>query len=382
MSAPLLPAPPDGDVDLRGRFMAGIIIMTIIAVAVAWLRMYTRAFVSRNLWWDDWTMFVASFITIVTNAFLINAYHLGLGRHLFYVPPSNVPETFKWLWAAEPTNLFAVFLVRLSIALFFLRLVPPKKRYIRTIWGIIAILAISDIYVSINFFFECVPIHKVWLPSASGSCAVRDAINQSALWLFQAASILSDVVLLCIPVCMFWRLQVDLRTKLVLIFLCCLGVFTCACAIVKSVLLPNLTSTDPDKTWIVANLCLWAPLELCVGMICGSIPTLRPLFLYWQNRTSKNSYIPSGAPMKLESFGRPTGDRAKQRAHKVNQAPSSQFSIIKSKPSLLPSVSEERIVPPEEENRILKTQDIEISFKNATMAGKSTDTQHAGWNAV
>lgn len=86
--------------------------------------------------------------------------------------------------------------------------------------------------------------------------------------------------------------------------------------------------------------------------------------------------------MKLESFGRPTGDRAKQRPHKVNQAPSSQFSIIKSKPSLLPSVSEERIVPPEEENRILKTQDIEISFKNATMVGKSTDTQHAGWNAV
>lgn len=40
--------------------MAGIIIMTIVAVAVAWLRMYTRAFVSRNLWWDDWTMFVAS----------------------------------------------------------------------------------------------------------------------------------------------------------------------------------------------------------------------------------------------------------------------------------------------------------------------------------
>ncbi|KAI4111063.1 MAG: hypothetical protein LQ339_000791 [Xanthoria mediterranea] len=188
MSAPLLPAPPNGDVDLRGRFMAGIIIMTIIAVAVAWLRMYTRAFVSRNLWWDDWTMFVASFITIVTNAFLINAYHLGLGRHLFYVPQSNVPETFKWLWAAEPTNLFAVFLVRLSIALFFLRLVPPRKRYIRTIWGIIAILAISDIYVSINFFFECVPIHKVWLPDASGSCAVRDAINQSALWLFQGSS--------------------------------------------------------------------------------------------------------------------------------------------------------------------------------------------------
>lgn len=78
--------------------------------------------------------------------------------------------------------------------------------------------------------------------------------------------------------------------------------------------------------------------------------------------------------MKLDSY--------KHRPHKVNQGPSSQFSIIKSKPSLLPSVSEERIVPPEEENRILKTQDIEISFKNATTAGKTTETQHAGWNAV
>lgn len=69
-------------------------------------------------------------MSVVANAFLINAYHLGLGRHAFYVPRQNLPETFKWLWAAEPTNLFSVFLVRLSIALFFLRLVPPKRRYI------------------------------------------------------------------------------------------------------------------------------------------------------------------------------------------------------------------------------------------------------------
>jgi len=40
--------------------MAGIIVITIIAVSIAWLRLYIRAFVSRNLWWDDWTMFVAS----------------------------------------------------------------------------------------------------------------------------------------------------------------------------------------------------------------------------------------------------------------------------------------------------------------------------------
>jgi len=60
MSALVLEAPPDGDYDLRGHYMAGIIVITTIAVSIAWLRLYIRAFVSRNLWWDDWTMFVAS----------------------------------------------------------------------------------------------------------------------------------------------------------------------------------------------------------------------------------------------------------------------------------------------------------------------------------
>lgn len=60
MASVELKYPPDGDVDLRARYMAGIVVMTVIAVLTAWLRLYTRVFVSRNLWWDDWTMFVAS----------------------------------------------------------------------------------------------------------------------------------------------------------------------------------------------------------------------------------------------------------------------------------------------------------------------------------
>lgn len=60
MNALILEAPPDGDQDLRGHYMAGIIVITIIAVSIAWLRLYVRVLVSHNLWWDDWTMFVAS----------------------------------------------------------------------------------------------------------------------------------------------------------------------------------------------------------------------------------------------------------------------------------------------------------------------------------
>ncbi|KAL8935232.1 MAG: hypothetical protein Q9216_005528 [Gyalolechia sp. 2 TL-2023] len=226
-------------------------------------------------------------ITVVTNAFLINAYHLGLDRHAFYVPSANIPETFKWLWAAEPTNLFAVFLVRLSIALFFLRLVPPKSRYIWTIWAVIGILTISDIYISINFFFECRPIRKVWLPSTPGSC-FSDEINHSALWLFQR-------------------------------------------------------------------------------MICGSIPTLRPLVLRWQKEDSKDE------GMKLNSYGK--------RSPKIGLGPESRYSA-KSGKAFVRSTSKERMVPPHDEHRILQTQDIEVSYKAAGPTGENSESSCTGWGAI
>jgi len=60
MSAATSIPPTDGDVILSNRYIGGIIGMTVVAVLIAWLRMYTRIFVSRNTGWDDWTMFVAS----------------------------------------------------------------------------------------------------------------------------------------------------------------------------------------------------------------------------------------------------------------------------------------------------------------------------------
>ena len=60
MASPLLTPPPDGDVILSNHYIAGISVMTVLAVLIAWLRMYTRIFVSRNIGWDDWTMFAAS----------------------------------------------------------------------------------------------------------------------------------------------------------------------------------------------------------------------------------------------------------------------------------------------------------------------------------
>lgn len=114
----------------------------------------------------------------------MSAYHYGLGRHIYYLDSSQLSNTFKWLWAAEPTNLFAVYLVRLSISLFFLRLIPPTKAYKRLIWSTVVALTLSDIFISINYFFQCRPLRKVWEPHTPGTCFPEE-VTAAATWLYQ-----------------------------------------------------------------------------------------------------------------------------------------------------------------------------------------------------
>ena len=48
------------NVIMSDRYTAAIAVLTVIAVSIAWLRVYTRTFVSHNTGWDDATMLAAS----------------------------------------------------------------------------------------------------------------------------------------------------------------------------------------------------------------------------------------------------------------------------------------------------------------------------------
>ena len=127
------------------------------------------------------------------------SYDLGLGRHIVFVPKKNIPKLFMWLWAGEPTNLVAVYLVRLSICLFFIRLIPPKKIYLWAIWVTIALLTVSAVFIAVYFLFECRPVEKIWNPHAPGKC-FPEGYKAAAIWLYQgmALRVEIDVSELCL----------------------------------------------------------------------------------------------------------------------------------------------------------------------------------------
>jgi hypothetical protein len=87
---------------------------------------------------------------------------------------------------------------------------------------------------------------------------------------------LTDFLLALLPVPLIWQLQLNHRTKLSLILVLSLGLFACIAGIMKARLNKTILS-DPNR-FIYDGYSMWNFVELDVGIIAGSLPSIKPLF--------------------------------------------------------------------------------------------------------
>lgn len=95
-------------------------------------------------------------------------------------------------------------------------------------------------------------------------------------------SVVSDFAFATFPILFLWRVQIDLKTKIGLWILMCLGFITGACCLVRTVL--NNQSVPLDGTYDGIINWLWRLFEVQIGIIAACIPTLRPLYLWVMKR--------------------------------------------------------------------------------------------------
>lgn len=107
------------------------------------------------------------------------------------------------LLALECVYLVAVALLKLSLLALYFRLFPTREFKISTyiLSGIIILWCIALNCVAI---FQCNPVKKSWLPMTPGTC-----INLKAAFIGNAIpNIITDVIILLLPVRQVWKLQV------------------------------------------------------------------------------------------------------------------------------------------------------------------------------
>ncbi|CAD6584705.1 MAG: hypothetical protein ASARMPRED_001840 [Alectoria sarmentosa] len=178
-------------------------------------------------------------------------------------------------------------LVRISVCLFVLRLMPATKMFYRKwIWGFLIFCTIMSLGDFLAQCFQCIPLSRVWNQGAKARCFPPADMTKIA----QAqggAAVVTDLLCVLLPMMVFRNLQVDSRDKLAIFFVIGLGLFTAAAAIARTALV-DFTSKNP--TWDLVPVAIWASLEQNIGIAVASLPALRQLLLTRKNsRASRTS---------------------------------------------------------------------------------------------
>lgn len=124
---------------------------------------------------------------------------------------------------------------------------------------------------------QCTDIRILWDYSTKATCWGRStlvALSYANLSL----NIVTDMIFaIFIPVPMLWNINVTRRTRISLFCVLGLGCFACACAIIRITYVRTYGKYG-DWLWDSQYLTTWSVLELNIGIIAASLPSLRPLF--------------------------------------------------------------------------------------------------------
>ncbi|KAF2138346.1 uncharacterized protein K452DRAFT_311699 [Aplosporella prunicola CBS 121167] len=252
---------------------------TAIAVIIVLLRTYVRAVMLRFFGPDDYLMVISTAISVLVFVFFVKETENGLGKHaLAMMADMEAYSNFlRWLFIHSIFIMVAISLVKISLAMFLLRL-AQRKTHIRVIWGMIVFLIAFTISCAGTLIFQCTPVQGAWDRSIGAKCF--DFMTFRNIGLFNSCvNIVTDVVFASLPIPFIWQLQVNTRTKLSLVGILSLGYFACAAAIVKAVMQFTVIN-EPDWT-VHDSFNVWNSIELNVGIMAASLPALKPLFSWF-----------------------------------------------------------------------------------------------------
>ncbi|KAH8657932.1 hypothetical protein BX600DRAFT_514469 [Xylariales sp. PMI_506] len=262
--------------------ITAVVCLSLATVAVA-MRLYTRRIVLNQVWIDDYLAVISWIFLTLLCVFGCIQTRFGVGAHIWDVGLAGLENFNKFTWIGLLIYNFSLLPMRATFFFQYFRIVRtiPRQRIIYAVVGVlVSIWGLANLFLMV---FTCVPIQANWDTSVVGKCNPLGAYDQGVMT--SSLNILSDVVVLLLPIPVVLKLQMSKAQKYVLVGLFSLGFFTCAISSFRLIFLRK----PADMTWDSVGIICWSMTEVSAGTLCASIPTLRPLFIrYFPNVGSTN----------------------------------------------------------------------------------------------
>ena len=159
--------PPGGDTNRGTTLIVIATVLIFFSITTTGLRLFMRA-AQHQLGWDDFTIGLATLLTVIELVFNGLEYQTGDGHHIIYLTKSQRVQVVKWNYVTEFFLFIIICLTKISICLFIFRI--KNTGWLR--WCLHALmsgLVVTTLVCEIILFAQCQPIHAWWDRSA-GTC--------------------------------------------------------------------------------------------------------------------------------------------------------------------------------------------------------------------
>ncbi|GES60486.1 hypothetical protein ASPCAL01796 [Aspergillus terreus] len=190
------PAPNYENPEYQGPqlLIVGIVLL-ILSTAVVVLRIWVRLVMKNTAGWDDWLMVLA-----VTS------------------------------WFNQLLLVIIMALVKLSLLISYLRFFT-QPIFRRLTWAMIALIVSWGLAYMLALFLACRPLKDYWETFQFNPPNCID--QRSSTFSFSITNLVTDLMVLVLPMRVLWMLQLPIRERLILIALMNMGLLACAASAVR-----------------------------------------------------------------------------------------------------------------------------------------------------
>lgn len=304
----------------RGQRYATLsnVLISVTAAFVIVRFAYKFSFTMQEIGLDDWAV-LATLMTAIPSA-LVTVYGTvkhGLGQDIWALTPYEITTMLKYFYIMAIIYFTQLTLLKLSLLFFYIRVFPNKPAQ-RLLWGTVAFVVAWGFTYVVVAIFQCRPINyfwKKWDHLHEGQCLDINAITNSNA----AISIALDLWILGIPLWQLWGLKMHWKKKVGVALMFCVGTFVTIVSILRLSALVHFAKSS-NASWEFYDVSMWSSIEICVGIMCACLPTIRLLLvkvfpiLAGSTNRSRQKYYNYGSGNELKDVTIKGGSRA-TRSH-------------------------------------------------------------------
>ncbi|KAL5339942.1 hypothetical protein BJX70DRAFT_362329 [Aspergillus crustosus] len=248
------------------------------------LRFSIRAWYKQWATVEDWTCLTAWLLFMGYCGIAIVVGNYGGGYHYYHVSDADLVLFRKFCYVATVLYCPMALIVKITLLSMLIRIFAPYKNKVRFIYGFLACLAIYYIIAEIVKIRMCDPVPAYWTLDPTASCLDQRA----ALIADSVISVVSDILILVLPLPLTWSLQMSRNRKLRVIGLLSAGGLATAFSIYRLVLVLR-DGSSPDMTIVFTCVILSGNAEGGMGLICACLPSLNILIRKMRDHSYKSN---------------------------------------------------------------------------------------------